>query len=182
MDRRNFLHGALCSAALSFAKSTPASRPGAMASTPRIQLLSSEERHVGLSGRAVPDLALQEPITLWSGLRDLDQLTNGLRPGSLIVVASRPSLGKSQLVFQIADHIAGFQRRAVIISCARDGATTVAKRLIGLRAGVDVIAVIRGWPLDADAQRRVQSASIQFHTIPILLDDTPFLTANQIVD
>jgi len=140
------------------------------------------ERLVEPAGQAAKGLAPQESITLSSGLRDLDRLTKGLVPTSLIVVASRPSMGKSLLVFQIADHIARVQRRAVTMICARDGAATVAQRLIAVRAGVGGDAVIRGWQTDLDAQKRVQSAFVESHTIPILLADSRRLTVAQIAN
>jgi replicative DNA helicase len=98
-------------------------------------------------------------------------------------------MGKSQLVFQIADHIARVQRCAVTITCAHDGAAKVAQRLIAVRANVSPSSLFRRCrfdPRDAqsenDTQRRVQSALVQAHTIPILLDDTRRLTVGEIAN
>ena len=190
MDRRYFLRNVVGLAALPIAEFMPASIPRAMASIPRAQLhASARERRVKPAGPDTQGLARPGSIVLSSGLRDLDQLTNGLAPGSLIVVASRPSMGKSQLAFQIADHIARVQRRAVSITCAHDGAAMVAQRLIAVRANVWPYALVKGWRLypddarrDKDAQRRIQSALAQARTIPILLDDSRRLTVGQIAN
>ena len=107
-----------------------------------------------------------------SGLNDLDRVTKGLSAGSLVVVAGRPSMGKSLLVLQIADHIARAERRAVAIACAHDGAGAVAQRLIAVRADVGANALIWGWPMDADSKKRVQLALDQADKTPILLDDS----------
>src|SRR5206468_2905266 len=48
-----------------------------------------------------------------------------------------------------------------------------------VRAGVGADTLIMGWHMDADAQRRVQSASVQAHTVPILLDDTSHLNIGE---
>ncbi len=182
MDRRYFLHGVLGLSALPIAEAASASF-AAEAQLPAWTRLA-EDADPALKGR------IREKITtLSSGLRDLDQLTNGLAPGAITVVAGRPAMGKSQLVFQIADHIARIQRRAVIITCAHDDAATVAKRLIAVRANVRADALIHGWRFDLDnperekdAQRRVHWAMSQDHTTPILLDDTHGLTVDQIAN
>jgi replicative DNA helicase len=132
-----------------------------------------------VEGPAAEGDAPQESIALSSGLRDLDRLTNGLSPGSMIVIASRPSLGKSLLVLQIADHVARADHRAVTIVCAHDGAASIGRRLVSLRAGV--------WTSHFRTQGRSHEmassvALAQVATVRILLDDTPHLTVAQIAN
>src|SRR5690349_13624034 len=75
-----------------------------------------------------------------TGLPELDRVTGGLAGGSLTVIASRPSLGKSLLALQIADHIARSEKLAVAIVCASGGAPTVARRIVAIHAGESPLA------------------------------------------
>lgn len=107
-----------------------------------------------------------QSATVGTGLGDLDRLTSRLAAGSLIVVASRPSMGKSLLALQIADHTARAERRAVTVACGHDDAVTVAERLVCIRTGIwrERILAHRGL--------EVGTAASAAATVPILLDDT----------
>jgi len=172
MDRRYFLRSVLGLSALRIAESASS----------RVPVAEPADGGTLLAEAASPTAqgqAPQDSIALSSGLRDLDRLTNGLAPGSLIVVASRPSMGKSLLVFQIADQIARAERRAVAIVCAQDGVATVAERLVSVRTGV--------WPrhfhIQRDGGEMASSVALaQVATVPILLDDTPGLTVGEIAN
>ena len=73
-----------------------------------------------------------------SGFRDLDEITGGFQPGNLIVIAARPSMGKSALVTNIAENAAidhGAAGRAVLARDVRDGARAALRGVAGAHQG-----------------------------------------------
>lgn len=70
---------------------------------------------------------------LSTGLRDLDRLTNGFKNSELIIVAGRPSMGKSALAFQIAEHVSN--RESVIIFSLEMAKRQIAARFLKFHEG-----------------------------------------------
>src|SRR5215218_11135656 len=71
-----------------------------------------------------------------SGFRDLDRVTGGFQPGNLIVVAARPSMGKSAIVANIAEHVASRQELPVAFFSLEMSETELAHRFIASRARI----------------------------------------------
>ena len=66
-----------------------------------------------------------------TGFSDLDRMTSGLQPGDLVIVAGRPSMGKTALALNIGEHVALAAGLPVVIFSMEMGATQLAMRLIG---------------------------------------------------
>ena len=66
-----------------------------------------------------------------TGFADLDRMTSGLQPGDLVVVAGRPSMGKTALALNIGEHVALDTGMPVAVFSMEMGATQLAMRLIG---------------------------------------------------
>src|SRR4029077_19003218 len=66
-----------------------------------------------------------------TGFADLDRMTSGLQPGDLVVVAGRPSMGKTALALNMGEHVALAAGLPVIVFSMEMGATQLALRLIG---------------------------------------------------
>ncbi|MBP1621061.1 MAG: replicative helicase, partial [Acidobacteria bacterium] len=66
-----------------------------------------------------------------TGFTDLDRMTSGLQPGDLVVVAGRPSMGKTALALNIGEHVALAAGLPVAVFSMEMGATQLALRLIG---------------------------------------------------
>ena len=101
-----------------------------------------------------------------TGLCQLDRLTNGLAPGSLITIAGRPAMGKSLLSYQIADHIARVEQRAVTI-VSSEGGPTVAWRMAHLQ--MDAWPIRRADPAQQSLDE--ERALLQLSNMPVLLAD-----------
>jgi replicative DNA helicase len=109
-----------------------------------------------------------------SGFRDLDEMTTGFQPSDLIIVAARPSMGKTAFCLNIAAHAAHEQKGVAIFSLEMSKESLV-QRLLCAEARVDSQRVRRGTLSDADFAMMARAAG-SLLSCPIWIDDTPALT------
>jgi replicative DNA helicase len=114
-----------------------------------------------------------------TGFADLDRMTSGLQPGDLVVVAGRPSMGKTALALNIAEHVALALTKPVVVFSMEMGATQLAQRLIG-SVGRLPSQHLRTGRLQPDDWERLSAALGRLNEAPILIDETPALTAIEI--
>lgn len=106
-----------------------------------------------------------------SGYADLDRLTCGLQPGDLIIVAGRPSMGKTALALNIAENVAADDGVALVFSMEM-GARQLVERSVCRFGGIQTIAVRNGDMLQEDFDR----LSVAMHRLAgkrLVIDDTP---------
>ena len=116
------------------------------------------------------------PITgLVSGFRDLDELTSGLQPSNLIIVAARPAMGKSSFAVTIAQHVAVNEKVPCVIFSLEMSKNELVQRLMCSEARVDSKRLRRGALQDADWQRLVMALG-RLAEAPIFIDDTANVT------
>jgi len=116
----------------------------------------------------------EEVTGIASGFRDLDRITAGFQRGNLIVLAARPSMGKSGLGLSIAANVVKQDVTCAFFSLEMSRAE-VAQRLMCLEAKVDSHAVRTG-KLSPDDWPRLAKACATLEKVPLYLDDTPSLT------
>ena len=82
-----------------------------------------------------------------TGFTDLDRLTGGLRPANLIVVAARPSMGKTALALCIAEHVALHDERHGSPFLARERGEELVQRMLGIRGDGrhDQVCAVGAW-------------------------------------
>ena len=131
----------------------------------RIELLFARENPSDVTG--VP-----------TGFTDLDRLTSGLQEGDLIVVAGRPSMGKTALALNIAEHIALSTKvkLPVAVFSMEMGATQLAMRLIGSVGRLDQHKIRTG-QLSPDDWERLSDALGRLSDAAIHIDETAALNA-----
>jgi replicative DNA helicase len=114
-----------------------------------------------------------------TGFADLDRMTSGLQPGDLVVVAGRPSMGKTALALNIGEHVALHDRKPVAVFSMEMGATQLALRMIGSVGRLDQHKLRTGrlGPEDWD---RLSNALGLLNEAPILIDETPALNAIEV--
>ncbi len=112
-----------------------------------------------------------------SGFLELDDLTCGFQPTELIIIAGRPSMGKTALGLNIAEYIAldVDPPRPVLFFSLEMGSQQVAQRILCSRARVDAQRLRRGQH-NAEEMRQLQEAAEQIHGRPLLVDDTSGLS------
>jgi len=111
-----------------------------------------------------------------TGYVDLDEKTAGLQPGDLIIVAGRPSMGKTALALNMAEHIAVDNGLPVAIFSMEMGATQLAMRMLGSIARVDQHKMRTGRLADEEWSR-LSSAMERLHNAPIFIDETGALNS-----
>jgi replicative DNA helicase len=111
-----------------------------------------------------------------TGFVDLDGLTSGFQPSELIIVAARPSMGKTALVLNIAAHAATASPAVgVAIFSLEMSKDAVVQRLLTAEALVDSSRVRRSALRDADFTRLARAAGI-LQGCPMWIDDSPAIT------
>jgi len=114
-----------------------------------------------------------------TGFADLDRMTSGLQPGDLVVVAGRPSMGKTALALNMGEHVALAAGLPVIVFSMEMGATQLALRLIGSVGRLDQHKLRTG-RLAAEDWEKLTSALGRLNEAPILIDETPALNAIEV--
>lgn len=107
---------------------------------------------------------------------DLDRVLGGLRPGNLVVVAGRPSMGKSSIAFQMA-HRNARNGRPVLALSMEMSRIEVLDRLMAWESGMALGSITSGRPNSPDY---LHSALEHAGGWPLLIDDTPALTVHQV--
>ena len=118
-------------------------------------------------GRAISGLA--------TGFIELDEMLSGLQSGELLILAARPSMGKTALALNIAEHIGVTSKQPVAIFSLEMSKQQLAQRLLCSRSGVDSQRLRRNM-IRADDWAVLQNACGQLSDAPIFIDDTPGLT------
>jgi replicative DNA helicase len=116
-----------------------------------------------------------EVTGLASGFKDLDRLTGGFQPANLVIIAARPSMGKSAFALEIASHVAVEQQTPCAFFSLEMSKQEVAQRMICSRGKVDA-GHIRTGKLSKDDWPRVVEACNQLGPAPLYVDDTPALS------
>ena len=112
---------------------------------------------------------------LLTGYDDLDALTSGLQPSDLIVIAARPSMGKTALALNIGSYIAKTQHKTVAAFSLEMAKEQLALRLLCSEAGVNQQNVRQGF-VDRGDMDRIAIAASELYKAPMYFDDTPSMT------
>jgi replicative DNA helicase len=114
-----------------------------------------------------------------TGFTDLDKMTSGLQGGDLVIIAGRPSMGKTSLAMNIAEHVAIEQGLPVAVFSMEMGAVQLAMRMLGSVGMLDQHRMRTGklladdWPRVTHAVQRMQDAQLY-------IDETPALSSVEV--
>lgn len=129
----------------------------------RIETLYSRDNHSEVTGIA-------------TGFTDLDSMTSGLQPGDLIIVAGRPSMGKTAFSINIAENVALESSKPVAIFSMEMGGAQLAMRMIGSVGRLNQ-HTLRTGRLEDDDWSRMTHALGRLNDAPIFIDETAALNA-----
>jgi replicative DNA helicase len=110
-----------------------------------------------------------------TGFYELDDLTCGLQNGEMIIVAGRPSMGKTSLALNIAEHIGLAEKVPVAVFSLEMGRQQLAERFLCSHSRMDAQLVRKGRLSDEDYRELARSCD-EFAQTPIYIDDTSTLT------
>jgi replicative DNA helicase len=110
-----------------------------------------------------------------SGFKDLDELTAGFQPSDLVIIAARPSMGKTAFVLNIAQNAALDRNIPVAVFSLEMSKESLVQRLLTSEGRVDAQRLRKGKLHDDEFVRLGRAAGILSHA-PIWIDDTPGIT------
>jgi replicative DNA helicase len=111
-----------------------------------------------------------------TGYVDIDKMTAGLQKGDLIIVAGRPSMGKTTLAVNIAEHVAIDQGMPVLIFSMEMGAPQLALRMLSSVGRIDQQRLRTGRLLDEDWPRLTATMQ-KMHDAQMYIDESPALNS-----
>ncbi len=114
-----------------------------------------------------------------SGFDELDKLTLGFQPSELVIIAARPSMGKTAFVLNLAQNAAYLGKTPVAVFSLEMAKEQLVTRMLAAEGWVDA-QKLRSGKLTDDDFRNLAKASGILGTLPIWIDDTPGLSALEI--
>ena len=114
-----------------------------------------------------------------TGFKDLDRLTAGLQPSDLVLIAARPSMGKTAFVLNIAQHVAVKEKKPVAFFSLEMSKEQLVQRMLCTEATIDAQRLKIGDLKDNDWSSLVKAAD-RLSSAPIFIDDTPGMTVTEI--
>jgi len=114
-----------------------------------------------------------------TGFKKLDEMTSGLQPGDLIIIAGRPSMGKSTLAVNIAENAALGSGKSAAIFSMEMSAESLTLRMISSLGRINQTA-LRSGKLEEQDWPRIDSAMTQLGNAKIFIDETPGLSPTEI--
>lgn len=113
---------------------------------------------------------------LETGFHRLDALTSGFQKGNLIVIAARPSMGKTALAMAMAANVAIHQGIPVAVFTMEMNRAEITDRVLSQEALIDS-SKIRNGNLDGEDWKRLQATTAKIEAARLLIDDSPMLTS-----
>ena len=113
-----------------------------------------------------------------TGFMDLDYKTSGMHPSDLVLIAARPSMGKTAFVLNIAQHVAFKQNRTVAIFSLEMSKEQLVNRLFSLESYVDAQLLRTGNLKDSDWEKLIEGAGTIGRS-NLIIDDTPGISISE---
>ena len=114
-----------------------------------------------------------------TGFIDLDYKTSGLQPSDLILVAARPSMGKTAFVLNITQHVAFRSNKTVAIFSLEMSKEQLVNRLFSLESQVDAQLLRTGNLKDSDWEKLIEGAGV-IGKSKMIIDDTPGISISEL--
>jgi replicative DNA helicase len=119
------------------------------------------------------------PAGVMTGFRDLDELTHGLHPGNMVIVAARPAVGKSTLGLDIARQAAIKDNKTSVIFSLEMSKSEIVMRMLSAEARVGLTNIRTGKLSDDDWAKLARRMS-EIANAPLFIDDSANLTMMEI--
>lgn len=113
-----------------------------------------------------------------TGFTDLDHTTTGFQPSELIILAARPSMGKTALVCNIAEGVARHENKGVLVFSLEQSRLELAERFLCISAKINGHD-LRAGKLTREQRDRMMTASSELSALPMFIDDQPGKTVPQ---
>ncbi len=114
-----------------------------------------------------------------TGFKDMDNILAGLQKSDLIVLAARPSMGKTALALNLAHNVAVESKQSVLLFSLEMSKEQLVDRMLARESGVDAWALRTGNLTDADFEK-IGQAMGALSEAPIYIDDSPSITVSEL--
>jgi len=114
-----------------------------------------------------------------SGFTDLDKMTSGFQRSDLIILAARPSVGKTAFALNVAQNVAARAKQTVAIFSLEMAASQLVQRMISAEGNIDAHKLRTG-QMDENDWKKLTMAMTTLSEAPIYIDDTPGITVYDI--
>ena len=114
-----------------------------------------------------------------TGFIDLDYRTAGMQPSDLVLIAARPSMGKTAFVLNIAQHVAFKQNKTVAIFSLEMSKEQLVNRMFSLESRVDAQHLRTGQLNDQEWEKLIESAGVIGRS-NLIIDDTPGISISEL--
>jgi replicative DNA helicase len=121
----------------------------------------------------------EEVTGVRTGFYDMDRMTAGLQPGDLIVLAARPSMGKTAFALNIAEHVSVQEGLPVVVFSMEMGAAQLALRMVGSLGRIDQ-SHLRTGKLNDDEWGRLSEAVERLGKVSLFIDESGALTPSEL--
>jgi replicative DNA helicase len=148
------------------------------------------QQHIGEEGNELRDL-LHDTLTsleatqgqlitgLASGYDELDEMTSGFQNGEMIILAARPSMGKTSILLNMAEHLAVRDQRPIALFSLEMSKQQLSQRFLASCAQFNLRQMRRG-AISDESWRALNDAAGLLHNAPIFIDDVALLTPLQL--
>jgi replicative DNA helicase len=110
----------------------------------------------------------------------LDEMSKGLKPGEMFIIAARPSMGKTSLMMNIVEHVAVDQGVPTLVFSCEMSSQQIVQRLLFSRARYGMANLKPGLQPTKDELSRIMNASRDLTKAPLFIDDTPAITIGDV--
>jgi replicative DNA helicase len=122
----------------------------------------------------------KDPLTgISTGYHDLDSMTSGLQDSDLIIIAGRPSMGKTTLAMNIAEHVVIKSKLPVLVFSMEMPGESIVMRLLSSLCRIDQLRIRTG-KLEDEDWPRISSTVSMLSEAPMFIDDTPALSPAEV--
>jgi len=131
-----------------------------------------------LVSRSLELIEQREGVTvtgLATGFHQLDDLTCGLHDGEMLILAGRPSMGKTSLALNIAEYLGAVEKVPVAVFSLEMSKQQLAERFLCSNSEIDSQRIRKGM-LSTEDYDKLKAACSQLYEVPIYVDDTSLLT------
>lgn len=145
----------------------------------------SETKADAMAGDFIPEISeeLQSYLTgtnnemsgVDTGFHKLNELSNGLKPGEMLIIAARPSMGKTSFMMNIVEHAAITNKVPTLVFSCEMPSKSIVERLLFSRSGVPMNRKRAGLKMTKQEIINFKKASEDILAAPLYLDDTPSL-------
>ena len=116
---------------------------------------------------------------LSTGFKDLDGMTSGLQPSDLVIVAGRPSMGKTSFAMNLVEHAILHQEKPILVFSMEMPADSLIIRMLSSVGRIDQTR-IRNGKLEQEDWPKLSTAVNKLKDVPLYIDDTPALTPTEV--